>query len=387
MKSFLYATTAIIGLAVLAEPAAAQVTVTLGGAVRFNAAWIDDDETVAERTAGGLREFEFNTNTEIVIRADGKADNGLTYGAYVEIEADQGGDYGNGTAADEANIYVAGGWGRLELGDQDGVSDVYGSALSAPSGFGTGGWDGDYGFFNARNGNVSTAAGNRAWATAATGNTIANTGPKAPDSGDSTKITYYTPNFAGFQAGVSYAPDVGGDTGSGQTVFRTEGARASDWIEAGIRYSGAFAGATVNVGATADWAEGATGTEDTFAYQVGAQIGYAGFLIGGSYMNAADSGLALAGAFRDDQEIWSAGVQYTAGPIVVGATYLTGEHEGLTTSAGNDEFTVINVGATYTIAPGLTTGLEAAFFESDAGDAGDVDNEGTVVLFNTRVAF
>ncbi len=386
MKKLLLATSALVGLAVLAEPAAAQVTVTLGGSLRFGAVWYDDDESAAETAAGGLREFEFYTNTEIVVRADGKADNGLTYGAYIEMEADQRGDVDNGDSSDEVNLYVAGGWGRIELGDQDGVSDVFGGSITAPSGYGTGGWDGDWGQAGVRN---SLSGGNTV-REFATNSSVEFTTPKNPDSGDSTKITYYTPNFAGFQAGVSYVPQNGSE---GQNVNRFERTGGfQDFIEAGVRYSGAFAGATVNVGATGTWAEGTAplaggaAIEDLFAYQVGAQVGYAGFLVGGSYMNAADSGLA-PGAFDDDNEVWAAGVQYTTGPIVVGVSYLSGEHEGSTAVAANDEYEAWYIGATYTIAPGFTTGLDVVLFESDEEQGTAFDNEGTIVLLSTRVAF
>jgi predicted porin len=385
MKKLLLATTAVAGLTVLSGQAMAQVTVTLGGYVRFGAAWIDDDQTAAEAAAGTAgRDFDFYTESELVVRADGKADNGLTYGAYVELEIDQDGDAANGVPSDEANIYVAGGWGRIELGDQDGASDVYG-VITAPTGFGTGAWDSAQPGVWTRN---ATAAG----ATGAQRFQLPD--PKAPDSGDQTKITYYTPNFAGFQAGVSYAPQVGG-TNEGQNVNRNDFTGGyQDLVEVGVRYTGEFAGASVAVAGTYTFAEntataaGLTANEDLSAYFVGAQVGYAGFLVGGSYMSQGDSN-QLTTAADVDQFAWAVGVQYTAGPIVVGVDYVADEVAETVAGANRTrERDAWFVGGTYTIAPGLSTSLDVVFFEDDrAVGSATADQDGTAVVLTQRVAF
>ncbi len=57
-------------------------------------------------------------SAEIRFRAQTTADNGLGYGAYLELDMDAGG------SADEINLFFFGDWGRLELGDQDGAEDA-----------------------------------------------------------------------------------------------------------------------------------------------------------------------------------------------------------------------------------------------------------------------
>ena len=71
MRKLLLATTAITAICAFAAQAEAQVTVTLGGYTEFFAATFDDD-TGSDRTSR-----EFQLETEIVVKADGKADNGL----------------------------------------------------------------------------------------------------------------------------------------------------------------------------------------------------------------------------------------------------------------------------------------------------------------------
>ena len=84
MKKILLGTTAIAAAALYAQSAQAQITVSLGGYTEFFGAYYDDD-------APNRTDHEFQLETEIVVRADGKADNGLLYGAKVEFQNSTGG--------------------------------------------------------------------------------------------------------------------------------------------------------------------------------------------------------------------------------------------------------------------------------------------------------
>ena len=93
----LLGTTTIAAAALYAQSAQAQLTVSLGGYTEFFGAYYDDD--VPGRTSR-----EFQLETEIVVRADGKADNGLLYGAKVEL---QNTTTASSVATDEASVYLA----------------------------------------------------------------------------------------------------------------------------------------------------------------------------------------------------------------------------------------------------------------------------------------
>src|SRR5918998_482449 len=134
MKKALLAGTAITAAAVYAQSAQAQLVVSLGGYTEFFGAYYDDD--VPGRTS---REFELET--EIVVRADGKADNGLLYGAKVELRNSTPTLSSPGVGTDEASVYLSGTWGRIELGDFNGAADTM--AIYAPL-VGVEGIDGDY---------------------------------------------------------------------------------------------------------------------------------------------------------------------------------------------------------------------------------------------------
>jgi outer membrane protein OmpU len=340
MKKVLLGTASVLGLALLAQPAAAQITVKLGGYTDFRAGFWSDDRT-------NSTDREFRNDTEVHVRADGKADNGLLYGVQIEIDS-------SGTALnyDEANLYLAGGWGRVEMGDQDGAGDQL--AVHAPY-VGIGQLWGDQDSFLAN----ALIGGDTLY---------------VPDSSDSTKISYFTPTFAGFRAGVSYTPELNG----GDSVVLTEPTTGySDWIEAGARYSGEFSGATVALGLTYSQADAnAPAADDFSAWQAGAQVGFAGFTVGGGYTDYNDFVLARNGLGYEPDTSWNVGATYTAGPFGVGGGYLNLDDES------GDDYTIWSVGAVYTVAPGLA--VQADYYNFDNEIAND---DGQLVILSTRVTF
>ncbi|HMU53261.1 MAG TPA: porin, partial [Geminicoccaceae bacterium] len=154
---------------------------TLTGFARFLAHGGDLDNARLDRTIGGG--LDFSNDTEVHVLARGRHDaTGIEYGGTVEFEADTSSTLNT----DETWLFVRSGFGEFRFGDEDGPVDnskVGGYTLGA----GTGGIDGS----------VVDTIGTKVIAQF--------------DSGDSTKIRYYTPTFAGFSAGVSYTPQVGSD--------------------------------------------------------------------------------------------------------------------------------------------------------------------------------
>jgi outer membrane protein OmpU len=385
MKKILLGTTAIAAAALYAQSAQAQITVSLGGYTEFFGAYYDDD--VAGRTSR-----EFQLETEIVVRADGKADNGLLYGAKVELQ--------NGSTAsvstDEASVYLSGTWGRIELGDFDGAADTL--AIYAPL-VGIEQIDGDaYDFLD-----VTTSA-----PVGATAGTRFGIQPffglvKAPDSGDATKVMYLTPRFAGIQAGVSYATQNGSEA-QNVVALKTQSPGYKDFWEFGANYTGTFAGFSVAVGATASTASGedrqgppfttpaaATELEDFFAWQAGAQIGYAGFKVGGGYIDGDDFG-ARVNTTAGDATAWHVGASYTAGPFAVGVTYADAEgaKPGFTTYAS--DYKTYGGGVAYTLAPGFVVQADLMYVDEEVQNITRAvpvteSTEGYVAVLSTRLNF
>jgi len=378
MKKILLGTTAIAAAALYAQAAQAQITVSLGGYTEFFGAYYDDD--VANRT-----EREFQLETEIVVRADGKADNGLLYGAKVELQNSSGPGTSAGVVTDEASVYLGGTWGRIELGDFDGAADTL--AIYAPL-IGIEQLDGDaYDFLTATPGagspNAGVTFGARPFFDII----------KAPDSGDATKVMYLTPRFAGIQAGVSYATQ-SQDEGQSVVAFESN-TRYKDFFEFGANYTGNFAGFSVALGATGSTASGeeAAGVgelEDFFAWQVGGQVGYAGFKLGGGYVEGDDFG-ATAGTDSGDASAWHVGGSYTAGPFAVGISYADAEgaKPGFATYAS--EYKTYGGGVAYTLAPGFIVQGDLMFVDEEvnrvAPGSPTVSNEGYVAVLSTRLNF
>ena len=186
MRKILLASTALVGAFTLVDRADAQqlttdspFTVRIDGFMNVRGGIVGDTNqtTVSAGRNNPLRlaspninghNDQLKTDTEIHITATGKADNGLVYGMYVEIEADPAlstlttssvntsGATGVATSTtvptsasnyiDEANIFLQGSWGRVEMGDQDGAGDqlFFGAPFDYGPAYGQGsGADGD----------------------------------------------------------------------------------------------------------------------------------------------------------------------------------------------------------------------------------------------------
>lgn len=362
MKKVLLATTALIAATAFAAPAKAELEVTVGGYTAFQAAMYDND------TANNA-DHDFQSEAQIAVHADATADNGLQYGAKVLMDASTS----DSSNADEVGIYLAGSWGRVEMGDDDGASELN---VTAPT-VGIGQINGSYDDFvpsGARAHMLNDHRGDHNFT--------------ALDTDDDTKVTYYTPKFSGFQAGVSYAPQHNG----GETVAFTD-TSPKDAFEFGLGYDGEFNGVMVKLGGNYNLGNASTGSEDLSAWSLGGQVGYQGFRFGGGYTHDGDS-LATAGTADDDITSWNVGATYENGPWGVGISYLDVDFDtngvastvgGGATGTGGD-YTAWAMGGTYTVAPGLTVGADLAFFDRNATGTAN-DNDGYVLMTDVTAAF
>ncbi|WP_158047865.1 porin [Skermanella pratensis] len=374
MRNILLATTALAAVAGFASAANAQIKVTLGGYTEFFAATFDED------AVNNSSERDFQIETEILIRADGKADNGLLYGAKIELQntgiSGTNPPNSNGITTDEASVYLGGSWGRIELGDFDGASDTL--VIVAPI-YGVGQIDGDYSDF-------------------ITGQP--NGGYYAFDSSDATKVMYLTPRVAGFQGGVSYTPQNGNE---GQSVVTAKQiTNYKDLVEFGVNYTGDFSGVGVALAFTGSTAAGNSnagvqGAQDYTALYAGGQVKYAGFAFGGGYADNdkanMTTGNALTRANIDsfgDQSVWHVGLGYTTGPIAISGTYM--ENDGVR-GTNWSEYKAYGVGGVYTVAPGMLLQSDVMFIDDEtrlltAGkNSAKTSNEGFVWLISTRLNF
>lgn len=368
---------------------------TLGGAFQFNAGYVNED------IDQDRREFAGEYDASVLLGAEGKASENLVYGVKLQLLPDQN----DADASDEYYGYVSGTWGRVELGAVDGAADRL--TVFAPSDFGTGGFAGEYTDFIT----TTNAVGTTFFFNGI--NSIAGIDDlyKAFDSDDQLKVTYFSPRFAGFQFGASFAPDgaedigVVGVDGVANRNTRLTGADISgaggvlsvtgfeNFYEIGVNYVGEYSGVGIAasgayVGASAKDRQSALTAEfeDLSAYAFGLNLSYAGFTLGGGYVNNGNSGYDSGALFDDDSEGFNFGLQYATGPFVVGANALFAENEGSLGKDGNSELNVYSVGTTFVVAPGFSTFVEASMFEYET-DFITENNDGSVVLVGAAMEF
>jgi hypothetical protein len=319
----------------------------------------DDDDTDDINNVAIIRDSEFHVLGEIV------SDNGLTFGLQIEVEAgdrdsttvdrfelapgapdDEGPlvgeftDADNDNVIDEASLFVAGQFGTFELGEQDGAQRFAGVGLVTPP-FASAQDGGGllFDFYNDQSGVSLDSTG-------------ANTS-------DDIKISYFTPNFSGFSAGVSYIPSTN-DNGRGSALNPEINA-----IEAGLGYEGSFGGADIAAGFGYASDVGGPGVDDDQSWGGSLSGGFGGFILGVSYGWYEDQGA------EDDGNTLGVGAGYGTGPWTVGVDYAV----NLEGPEGFDDNQGVAVGASYALAPGVTTGATIEWADSDRElDDSDVDD-------------
>ncbi|MCC6598324.1 MAG: porin [Alphaproteobacteria bacterium] len=385
MKKLLLSSVAVIGLATVATPAAAQVQLDLGGYFKGYGAYVDQDEAAASE----VNNFDIIRNTEVHFGGETTLDNGLTVGAHIEAAADGGDAFG----VDESYVYLSGGWGRVNFGDEDGAA--YLLQVEAPSADAN--IDGLRQYVQPVNYTVlpGVAAGTIS-SSIGSGFNQGGIDYDQDVSGKASKLTYLTPILNGFQAGVSYSPDTDNATELGGVGSDDVVNAFGETYEAGVRYEGQFNNIGMVLGAgyshTELEAERAAGafiagdfTDDRQAWNVGADFDFGPFGLGVAYMedNFGEASTAGVGTPNtDDEETIVVGADYTTGPFKLGASYLNKENTNGVDGLDTDRY---SGGVTYTYGPGMTFRGSVGHIEHDPVGAGDAD--ATYVVLGTQINF
>jgi len=368
---------AVAGLcAVAAAPAMAQgdqsaLELSLGGYFRGYVTYASQDTA----TGSEERHIDILRDTEVHFTGETTLDNGLTVGVHVEAEADMG----DGFAVDESYMYTSGSWGRVNFGGEDGAA--YLLQVAAPSADSN--YDGIRQYVDAVNYDIAPAAftslQDLSWDYA------------QDPTGSTDKITYLSPVFNGFQAGVSYTPEVNvtgtttlaGSRGLGGVSENDEiDAFGSAW-ELAARYEGQFDafGLTLGAGYTHGDLEEETGSvtfeDDYKVWNVGAAVTFGGFGVGVAYK---DDNQGMDDMDRDTLVL---GADYTTGPWKLGASWYNDDIENF---SGTDELESDRYagGVTYTYGPGMTFRGSVQYIDHEVG-ADDMD--ATSFLLGTQVNF
>ncbi|WP_422005266.1 porin [Pyruvatibacter mobilis] len=359
MKKLL-GTTALVAAAFATAPAMAadKIKMKVGGYfVGAIAAVFDADLGAGAGT--DERTIRFAREAEVHFKGSTTLDNGVEVGVKFELEGgdDQTATFDN---LDEAYIWVEGAFGEFQFGDQDGVGDQM--PIVAPSPFlehfaNDTDLDPIGGVFD---GGINTV----------------------PDfSGDSTKIIYFTPRLAGFQAGLSFAPEnseLSGDETYSDAISGDD--TYENIFEAGLTWEYGFNG--VDLGASFVYVtaeDNGVAVNDVDDWAVGASIGFAGFTVGGAYgeKESASSG-------NEEYKAWDIGVTYGTGPWTFGVEYAAADRDENNALAGVQEIddTAIIGGVAYSLGGGANVSLGYKYGEGDANN-----REGSALFTEFGVKF
>lgn len=350
MKKILLSSAALVGIAFAAAPAMAQVDVTVGGHSKNYLGWADNTD--------GARDFDMLRESELHFNAEGTADNGLTYGFHAELEAD-GGDDSN--TVEESYLYLASSLGRVNLGSEDGAA--YLLQVAAPSADAN--IDGLRQYiqpFNTDNASLDSFF-------SADGLDYDN-----DVTGYSEKITYLSPNWSGFQFGLSYTPEINDpQSASGLTGFSNDG--DNSFYEGAVRYEGTYN----NIGFALGGGYGQGEESDDYKeWNVGADFDIGAFGLGAAYTEAKGDAGSITSTDLDADTV-VVGADYTTGPFQFGVSYLNKDVQDV---ADTDRYAG---GVVYTVTQGLTLRGSIQYVDANASAGNDFD--GTSVLGGVQFNF
>jgi hypothetical protein len=378
MKKLLVASTALVAVAAVSSANAADpIKLSLGGYMNQYVGYTSQDEDGQENFV----ELNINSETEVYFRGSTKLDNGLTVGVNIDAYADRDNSFGG----DDVFLQISGdNLGKIRIGQTKGAA--YALSHAAPN-VALGNTDGDVSDWIARP--TQTAKSHTGNAEAHVWSDQTHT---ASESNDGQKIVYWTPNFAGFQAGISYgldrnsagiesAVDVGGTNSTNDTAW-----------DGGIAYNGEIGGVSVGADVTyqRNFNGGTNGStaDDRKSVRGGLSLGVAGFTFAGSYRDTANER-----NIKDiDSSGWDLGVSYKTGPYGVSLSYASFEEDGSATAgAAEDTAETWVLGGSYDLGAGvkLVGSVFGAEYEDGSTTAANSTNynEGFGVVAGLKVSF
>lgn len=383
MKKVLLSTSAIALAGAFASTAsAAEWNVRVGGYmeqyVAFAASSVDG---ISGEDVDGV---DSKQDAEIWFIPSITLDNGIRIGANIQLEANTSTD-----TIDESYLFIQGSFGEVNLGSEN--SAGYKMHYAAP----------DVTFLNVNSGSTtafipfSGSVTNNIGTSVNVGSdifrgTLGTTYLENDRNNDAQRITYYTPRFAGFQVGASYARDAQQDSNQQVNLDNITG----DYVDLAANYVNSFG--DFDVALSARWGIGfndAAGADDPTVLGFGANFGFAGVTVGGSWAEQNNSS-AGGGNTSQDGTAWDAGISYETGPWGFSFTYFQGENVDNENAAlgADEELKQFLLGVNYKLAKGVDLGAYGAYVDfdeelSDGGAAGGNDVDGFIIGTGIKISF
>ena len=358
------------------ELARADFEATVNGSWNTAYGFVHEDEGEGE-AGDGRQNQAINQDWEVHFRAQQTLDNGIVVGGRVEMEGatHNGADsVDSGSAGsdqiDERWLFFRGAFGEIRVGDEDDARKLMAYTAPDPTNYMFGVNSPIFTYKNI----------------AATGQVVS-TNTTTPFDGDSAKMIYFTPSFRGFQLALSYAPDSTQDRSSFGTGGTDEGGQASNLLSVGANWSGEFGGLTLGAGGGYSSASSETSGEDPSIWAVGVNASFAGLNFGGSIAIADETtDIGYNGYSVSEATVFDLGLTYGFEQALVGIGWSHGEYED-STDGEDDELDFVNLGASYTLGPGVLLAAFIGWFSYDDGGPTSNDNEGWQTGVGTSLDF
>jgi hypothetical protein len=234
----------------------------------------------------------------------------------------------------------------------------------------------------------------------------------------STKIVYFSPNFAGFSFAASFTPDNTEDTRNtlrgAATRTKNDSGQNSENISVAANFTHDFNGVNLIAGGGATWSLDRENSlaDERHDYNAYAQVGFSGFTVGGAFGYRQNQGstfgadgsdnLVFGGGVTYNWDAWTVGLGYTHGRyevgqpgdgataavLDVGGTVLTPASPGLASDVV-DFYDVISLTGSYALGPGIQIDGVAEYYNYDGNgeDAHRANFTGFAVGLGTLINF
>ena len=338
MRKLLLGTTALAAATTLATNVA-LADVSVSGSYEFT--YSSQDSGIA---SSGSSFDSFTNDSDVKFSFTNKTDSGLTIGMHVLME--NGGE-------DESNMTISGGFGKLQLGADDGAGDQLTRTahdLVGPDALNDGGGKVIY---NATTGRSSA------------GNLSDDNADLINDVNDQNAITYILPSMGGLTIGATYR-DAGSGTANNddETVVAGKYAFESGAVKGTIHYG------TNNIGGTT--AGAASRNSSSMALDV-------------------STGPFRAVIAKAEDEVTTAvttevtdyGIQYNVGNGLTLAAVGTQVEE----NTGGETSDITTVSAKYNIASGLDAYVTYHDYDYKAGSSGETSDDGSWTQLTLKATF
>lgn len=378
MKKVLLGTSALLGAGLVASPAFAADGIKLGIGGFFNTAVEGNWDNHKSGDLGNNRYNDsVDSDGEIYFTGKTTLDNGLTVGARVELEAEQ-----NNDQIDAAYIYFQGGFGEVRVGSTNGaLMAMCVTPVGGTSNFGA--FSQDQVLSNAFSGYSNGIC-----------NSVDGFGNfNGEEHNRSQKIVYITPNFGGFQLGLSWSPN-GGHESSHVTDFHSGQPSAVNGeqrnvVDAYANFSHDFDGWSLAWGGGGSWAlstggkeslatQGTAGTvigwEKNSYYQSGLNLTFGSFSIGaaGEYYHNFNG---FSDGTTGDGWVVGGGAAYNIDAWTVGFQYSHGDWQ-FTNNGGGRKINTAALTGKYDMGPGIALDATAQYTWADSGSNADAAHGG-----------